>query len=202
MAVLIEKRVRDIRWFGDPPKFLEVDPVTKQPTGRVIKGMAARKLMADINRIRNVDKFGREVRGTLPPNWVIDWNWENGAQVMRDRRGNAITGRDGAPLALPNGKRGAKFGRRIVVPGQSERGVLRSDTMDLTFINWWKQMYPDIPHRPISRDYYWYKDQYDYVTEVDIDDAEIILLGCVGEFLDVTDNDDFPELKQPIILAE
>lgn len=199
--MLIEKRVRDIKWFGDPPKFREIDPVTRQPTGNVVKGQAARKLMMEINRLRRVDEFGREVRGTLPPNWDIDWNWENGAQVLRDSRYNVVLGSDGEPIKLGKGQRGPKFGRRIPVFQHSERAVLRSDTLDVKFISWWKVVYPDIEYRPISRDYFWYKDNRDYVTEVDIDDVQTILLGCVGEFMDVTKNDDLPELQSPVILA-
>lgn len=201
MAVLIEKRVRDVKWFGDPPKFIEVDPVTKIPTGNVLKGLAARKLMMEINRLRRVDQYGREVRGNLPPNWEIDWNWENGAQVVRDRRGNAVIGRNGEPLLLEKGRRGPKFGRRIPVFTHNERAVLRSDTLDIKFIEWWKKIYPDTPYKPISRDYFWYRDNRDFVTEVDVDDLDTILLGCVGEFMDVTKNDDLPELHDPVILA-
>ena len=201
MAILIQKRVRDLKWFGDPPKFVEVDPVTKEPTGNVLKGMAARKLMMEINRLRRVDQTGREIRGSLPPNWEIDWNWENGSQVARDRRGNPIIGNNGESIQLPKGKRGPKFGRRIPIFTQTERAVLRADTLDLKFIEWWAKTYPDIPHRILSRDYFWYKDNRDFVTEVDVDDVDIILLGCVGEFMDVTKNDDLPELQSPVILA-
>lgn len=201
MAILIQKRVRDLKWFGDPPKFIEVDSVTKEPTGNVLKGVAARKLMMEINRLRRVDHLGREIRGSLPPNWEIDWNWENGSQVARDRRGNPIVGNNGEPIQLPRGRRGPKFGRRIPIFTQSERAVLRADSLDLKFIEWWSKTYPDIPHRPLSRDYFWYKDNRDFVTEVDIDDVDIILLGCVGEFMDVTKNDDLPELQSPVVLA-
>lgn len=192
MAAAVIGRVRHLRWFGDPPRFREIqldeDGKPKRdarnftiPTGRVIKGEAARKLIHDLNRVRReipaVDGGTIEVRGSLPPHWEIDPEWEWG---YREQRGYQVPGRV---------KKIPYKGRHRALFGNAERAVLVADTVDLRCVTWWKQMYPDIPWRKLTRDYYWYK--WDgYVTEVLAEDAEIILLACVGEFLDVTDNQD------------
>lgn len=212
---LIGPRVRSLKWYADPPRFYEVhidedgNPLldaNKVPlrTGRVIKGKAARRLMEELNEVKSLvrqpDGSTVEVRGKLPPNWMLDEYWEFGLKWLRDVNGRVVM-RNGKPIELPRNQRGMFYGRRHAYNGHAERGITVGCTQDLVFVQWWKQRYPDIPYRPITQDYYWYKDD-GYITEVLDVDAEVILLGCVGEFMDVTDNDgSLPRPEKPIDLT-
>lgn len=203
MPVLIHPKVRLLKWAGDAPRFREIQldrdgkPLLVNgqtvPTGRVLKGVAARKLIEEVNRVhrrapaievrtRGGGPVGdADVYGSLPPNWELDNDWEN----------------------APPGAKGFVFkgGRRHALPRHSERGVTRADTMDMKFVAWWKQVYPDTPYHPISRDYYWYINT-EFITEVHADDVPIIVLGCVGEFFDVTHGDPGWTLERPILLVD
>lgn len=211
MVALIGGRVRDIRWFADPPRFYEIEldddgnprldaegvPVR---TGNWIKGTAARNLMAELVKDRPLRPDGTQVIGTLPHNWVLDDYWEYGLVHLRDHKGRKVL-RGGEPVRMPKGQGGPWRGRRHSPDFVAERAVLVADSVDLVFVAWWKQVYPDIPHRALSRDYFWYKND-GYVAEVLADDADIILKGCVGEFLDVTAGDGIPRNERPIVLAK
>jgi hypothetical protein len=206
--MLIGRRVRSVRWYADPPKFYEIQlgedgrPLLTADrvhirTGRVLKGNAARRLMEQLNEVKRIetksDGSKAEVRGKLPPNWVLDDAWEYGLKWLRDVDGNIIY-RNGQPIPLPSGQRGMFYGRRHAYEGFTERGVRVVDTQDIKHVTWWKARYPDIPYRPLTQDYWWYKDD-GFVTEVLDVDVEIILLGCVGEFMDISDVPD--QIKRP-----
>lgn len=220
MAPIIGGRVRSLQWLADPPKFFEVkldehgDYVLDQygayvRTGRVVKGMNARKLMEELQRVRRYEKnaLGEdvEVRGVLPKQWVLDIAHEHGLTYLTDWTGMPVKDRRGNKIPLPKGQRGTiKGGRRHTIPFASERAVRVSDSIDLKFVTWWKERYPDIPYRPLTQDYYWYNTSADNVTDVWYEDAEIILLGCVGEFLDVTNGGHesvLPSPAEPILLV-
>lgn len=220
MVFAIGGKVKELMWLADPPKFYEVELDENgeyvfdytgcfKRTGRVIKGMNARKLMEELNRVHRreitMNGFGEryevEVKGKLPKQWMLDQNWEYGYKWVRNANGEIVTDNLGNPIPLPKGQRGNFKGRRHLVTGTTERAVTVADTCDIRHVMWWKERYPDIPYRRLSRDYYW-RIWDGYVTEVLADDAEIILLSCVGEFLDVTKSDgSLPPLPAPIVIG-
>lgn len=220
MTFLIGGKVKSLMWMAHPPKFYEVELDENgeyvldflgcfKRTGRVIKGMNARKLMEELQRVRGTqtvsngyETYQSDIKGRLPKQWMLDQNWEYGYKWTRNANGEIVRDRLGNPIPLPKGQKGNRKGRRHVVIGSTERGVTVADTCDLRHITWWKERYPDIPWRRLSRDYFWHLND-GFVTEVLADDAEVIMLSCVGEFLDVTKSDGtLPDLPEPIIIGK
>jgi hypothetical protein len=220
MTVLINPGVRTLLWLADPPKFYEVqlddngDFVLDADrahvrTGNVIKGMNARKLMEELQRVRRTyrdpqDGHLIEVRGSLPKNWILDEYWEFGFKYKRDFQGQIVGQREGDqrrdPVLVPKNQAGSiKRGRRHQIEMNS-RGVLKQDLLDIRLLTWWKQRYPDIPWRPITNDY-WFTIDTLFRQDVPRGDAETLLLSCPGEFLDITNGDHLPSPERPIILS-
>ncbi len=220
MTILINPGVRTLLWLADPPRFYEVQldehgeyvydaDGAHVRTGRVIKGMKARKLMEELQRVRRIERDPRdgheiEILGKLPKNWIFDEAWEFGFKWKRDAAGQMIgerpQDRGRAPIPLPRDQAGTiRKGRRHQVDS-SIRRITPADTMDLVHVTWWKKRYPDIPYRRLSTEYTFSIDTL-FRQDVPKDDAEVILLSCVGEFLDITNGDSLPSPERPIILS-
>lgn len=221
MVLVNPKGVRTLVWLADPPRFFEVELDANGEyvldadgahvrTGRVVKGMNARKLMEELQRVRRVevdptDGSRKEVRGRLPKNWLLDEAWEFGFTLKRDKDGKIVGTRPQdqgyrPTVKLAKAQQGMRRGRRHQIANHTNRSVTVQDTLLVTHIRWWQDRYPDIPFRPLSQDYVFTWETL-YILDVPSDDAEVLILSCVGEFLDITDDDALPRPYKPILLV-
>lgn len=181
---------RRIRWLGDPTRFIRTDG-GGYPTGDYVDGADAKKLQALLDEqkaypvLTSQGNEKIEVGRNLPFNWSRDWEWEIGKRIT--------TPRGVRPKEEPY--RRQIGGRRHVLTAAENQGVCPrsirvADTVDLTFVEWWKKHHPEIPYRKLSRDYHWNVP----VIEVEDCDVEIVLLATIDhhgnqEFIDVTDEE-------------
>ena len=101
----------------------------------------------------------------LPRGWVRDWRWEN--------RG---------PYEGQGGRRHAFFAPR----SESLRIVTQADINSCR--GWFDKTWNGIcKWHPISQDYVWSSHVWNWVAEVEDDDAPVIFYACYGEFSDITD---------------
>jgi hypothetical protein len=159
--------MRRIAWIADPPRFVEVTR-TGRRTGRVISGKHARLLQYKMDSESVLDTDGKVVY--LPSGWQVDWDWEEDRRVrVRD----VLTG-----AAVRHGGRRHRTARTIRIVRSAE--VLASRL-------WFEHHFPTVRWHPLQVDEYVWRDVDNWVTDVYDDDAPLILLGCYGEFADVTD---------------
>ena len=159
--------MRQIRWIGSPPAFVEV---RKQrgtgrlvKTGRKITGMDARKVQYQLDAEHK----------RLPNGWIRDWFWE----TRHD-------GKNGAGLTQGGRRHAMNAGPDFDI----KRIITVDDSFNPEFRHTLQSLFPEITWHPLSVPTYVWSNLDNYTTDVYDDDAALILFGCYGEFVDITTN--------------